>query len=164
MRVVGVRVAMDLFRHERHEARPLSMDVARSHALEPELQYLKERYSAEFKVALQESLSVLNDRQRAVVRLYFLEGMSAAAIGPIYRVSARTVQRWVASSQQLMLKETKRLLREKLDLGASQLESLMGLVLTDLDVSFSRLLGEKAGVETFSTSDSSVSTPSDGFL
>lgn len=158
LKVVGVRLAMDWVRNERKvEGRPLHQELVRAEALDPELQYIKERYRIEFKWTLQESLSVLSDRQGTIIRLYFLDGMSAAALGPIYRVSARTIQRWISSAQKLMLTKTRCLLGDKLDLGASQLDSLLGMLLSDLDISFHRLLpGDELGVGKGPSSISSL--------
>jgi RNA polymerase sigma-70 factor (ECF subfamily) len=58
----------------------------------------------------------------------------------MYGVSARSVQRWLAAIQAQLLAETKKIVQQRLSLSASELESLLGLVESQLAVSVFRLL------------------------
>jgi RNA polymerase sigma-70 factor (ECF subfamily) len=54
---------------------------------------------------------------------------------PEFDVSVRTVQRWLASAEQQLLAGVRQVLRERLELRASELDSLLGLVRSQLSVS-----------------------------
>ncbi|HUS66349.1 MAG TPA: sigma factor-like helix-turn-helix DNA-binding protein [Kofleriaceae bacterium] len=107
---------------------------------DPELEYLKTRYAAELGEALRTTLAALSARTASVLRLHYQEGVTVDAIGTMYRVSGRTVQRWLAEARATILAETGRLLKERLGVSQSQLDSLIGLVQSRLDISIYRHL------------------------
>ena len=107
---------------------------------DPELEYLKVRYAAELGEALRTTLAALSARTASVLRLHYQEGVTVDAIGTMYRVSGRTVQRWLAEARATILAETRRLLKERLGVSESQLDSLIGLVQSRLDISIYRHL------------------------
>jgi RNA polymerase sigma-70 factor (ECF subfamily) len=58
----------------------------------------------------------------------------------MYDVSARTVQRWLLDLREGLLKKTREGLRARLSLSPSELDSLLGLVDSQLQVSLYRVL------------------------
>jgi RNA polymerase sigma-70 factor, ECF subfamily len=86
------------------------------------------------------ALASLPSRDAAILRLHFLDGMSARAIGAVYRAHARTVQKWLALAHKQILATTRELLKERLKLDGDDLESLIELVRSQLAVSLSRVL------------------------
>jgi RNA polymerase sigma-70 factor (ECF subfamily) len=142
MRVVAIRTALDLARAEKPHA-PLDEDgplALASPAPDPELDYIKTRYRKEFKTAFQAALSQLEKRERNVLKLHFIDGLGIDEIGAFYRVHRATVARWLARVRQILLEQTRKALAEKLRLGESELESLMALVQSQLEVSIKRYL------------------------
>lgn len=142
LRIVAARLAGRLRRGAREEAAfdsesPLQL---RSPAPDPELAYLKTRYRAELEGAFRVTLAALPPRERTILRLHFLDGMNAQAIAAAYKVSKRTAERWIAQIREGILGETRRLLGEKLHMEPSQLDTLMGLVQSELDVNVSQIL------------------------
>lgn len=137
VRVAATRLALDLRRQKRPESGGDEDEVAslRAPGPDPELEYLKTRYATELGEALRATLDALSSRTANVLRLHYQEGMTVDAIGTMYRVSGRTVQRWLAEARRTILGETRRLLSERLGLDDSRLESLIGLVRSRLDVS-----------------------------
>ncbi len=115
-------------------------DSLRAPDQDPELEYLKTRYAAELGEALRTTLAALSSRTASVLRLHYQEGVTVDAIGTMYRVSGRTVQRWLAEARATILAETRRLLQERLGVTESQLDSLIGLVQSRLDISIYRHL------------------------
>lgn len=107
---------------------------------DPELAYLKRTYRAEFNAAFAQALTVLAPRQRNVLRLKFLDGLSIDQLGALYSVHRATAARWVAAAQEALLEETRRLLTERLRLTHTQLDSVLRLISSQLDVNLSRLL------------------------
>jgi RNA polymerase sigma-70 factor len=108
-------------------------------AADPEVGLLKARYTAELKTALEAAIATLDPKQRRVIRMYFLEGLTADTIAKLYRVHETTAGRWIEQARRTILEETKKSLRERL--GAEpELEGVMNLVETQFDVSFQRFL------------------------
>jgi RNA polymerase sigma-70 factor, ECF subfamily len=142
MRVVAIRTALDFARAEKPHA-PLDEDgplALASPAPDPELDYIKTRYRKEFKTAFQAALLQLEKRERNVLKLHFLDGLGIDEIGAFYRVHRATVARWLVRVRQILLEQTRKALAEKLRLGESELESLMNLVQSQLEVSIKRYL------------------------
>ena len=107
---------------------------------DPELAYLKRTYRAEFNDAFTQSLAVLATRQRNVLRLKYLDGMSIDQLGAVYGVHRASAARWVVAAQEALLKETRRRLTERLRLTGSQLDSVLRLISSQLDINLGRLL------------------------
>jgi RNA polymerase sigma-70 factor (ECF subfamily) len=143
VRVVAVRMASNLHRRTRRETLEDSDRWARSPAItpSPELQVLRERYRSDFEAALTHALQALSTRDRTVLRLHSLEGMSLDQIAQMYQVHRATAARWIASTRKALVDDTQRRIREALALSSGELQSLMAAVRSDLDVSLHRLLG-----------------------
>ncbi len=133
LRIVAVRLAVNLRKTLNGDAGsavdPTDLPMA---APDPEVGYLKARYGREFKGALAQTLARLSPRSASVLRLYFLQGLTARAIGTIHNVSDRTVHRWLTMTRQRVLSETHRRLRKRLDVSTSQLDSLIAVFYTEL--------------------------------
>jgi RNA polymerase sigma-70 factor (ECF subfamily) len=140
VRMTATRIAADL-RREGGRARGSESEALSDAAPDPELSYLKQRYGSEASKALSEAFAELSARDANLLRMYFLERTSATAMATMYAVSTRSIQRWLLASQEQLLAGTKRILQAKLALSTSELESLLGLVESQLGVSVYRLLG-----------------------
>lgn len=106
----------------------------------PELRYLKDRYRADFATAIGDAFLLLSSKQRNLLRLRHLQGLTDERIGALYRVHQSTVTRWMGGLHAELLRTTQRLLRERLGLSPEQLESLLGVVRSQLEVSLEGML------------------------
>jgi RNA polymerase sigma-70 factor (ECF subfamily) len=140
LRMVGTRCLLDLQRSRQGAERPLRELDSPAVATDPELDYLKLRYAAEFKQALEQALSELGAREVTLLKLSFIEQLSASAIAVMYNVSSRTVQRWLVDLREVLLSRTREGLKARLGLAPSELESLLGLVDSQLQLSLHRVL------------------------
>lgn len=142
VRVAATRIALNLRRGARREGRRApSVEEAVGAALD--LDYLKERYREPFAAALREALLDLPPHRRALLRLYHVEGLSLEAMAALYRVHLATVSRRLGRAREQVAEGATRRLRERLGASASEVESLVPLVLSRLEVSFERLLGDE---------------------
>lgn len=139
LRMVATRCLLDLKRGRQSKEQPLDLDSP-SIATDPELDYLKLRYASDFKIVLEAALSQLDARQVTLLKLSFIEQLSASAIGVMYSVSARSVQRWLVDIRESLLQSMREGLKQRLSLSPNELESLLGLVDSQLQVSLHRLL------------------------
>ena len=105
-----------------------------------ELDYLKGRYQAEFQQAMEDAIALLDAEQRKVLRLHFTDGLSIDRIGALLGVHRATAARWIRAASDAVRAETRRLLHERLKLSAGEIDSLAGLVQSQLHLSLGRLL------------------------
>lgn len=140
LRIAMTRAAIDL-RRRAEPIVPADDALAEPRAAnDPELAYLKEHYRRELGHAMRATLAALSDRESNVLWLRYYEGLSAEAIGATYRVSARTVQRWLDAAREHVLAETHKLLAERLHVEPSEIRAMIHMARSQLEVSFSRLL------------------------
>ncbi|MHB8876869.1 MAG: sigma-70 family RNA polymerase sigma factor [Myxococcaceae bacterium] len=142
LRASAIRTAISLRRGGKKEVALEDEAIAdwSTPVSDPELDFIKGRYRAEFGDAFRASLAGLTSQERNVLRLHLLDGLNIEQIGNLYGAHRATVARWIARSRETLLEQTKRHLGEKLSLGRAELESLMGLLRSQLDVSINRFL------------------------
>jgi RNA polymerase sigma-70 factor, ECF subfamily len=139
--VAALRVALNA---KRATARAPATDVLAEVAdrePDPELRHLKELYRSEFRDALAGALAALPDRQRAVLRLRFVDGLELAQIGRLYHVHESTASRWVAAALDAAGAAARERLIARLAVGAASADSIARMVASQLDLSIARLLG-----------------------
>lgn len=110
---------------------------------DPELALIKEKYRAPFRQALKEALSALPDRERLIMRLNLVSGMSVEGIGKMYGVSQSTASRWLARARECVIETAQRRLRGRLDVSPDEMRPLAALVVSQLDLSVSRVLRQQ---------------------
>jgi len=140
--VAAQRIALDL---RREAARSTGSDPGVDELLpaadHPEADYLRARYRAEFEAAVREAIVSLPDRDRLLLRLTTVSGLSHEQVANIYKVNQSTVTRWIGSAREQVLQSTERVMCGKLGVPRSELQSLAGLLLSRIDLSLSRVLG-----------------------
>lgn len=140
LRMIATRCLLDI-RRARNGEHALELDSP-GVATDPELDYLKLRYATDFKVALEAALSRLDARQITLLKLSFIEQLSASAIGVMYGVSSRTVQRWLVDLRDNVRVTTRQVLQARTAVTPSELDSLLGLVDSQLQLSLHRVLSK----------------------
>lgn len=145
--VVAQRTGLSLLRQEGSYARRVQVDEealaeAIPHGADPELDYLRVRYRAEFRDAFQAAVAGLTSRERVILRLFLVNGFSHEKIGAIYRVHQSTISRWIGNARDAIARDSQRFLLERLNVSPSEFESLAHLVGSQLDFSLARWLGE----------------------
>lgn len=109
-----------------------------------ELAHIKAQYRAEFKAAFEQTFHALSARDRTVLRLNCLDGLNIEQIGTLYGTHRATAARWIAGARDMLGRGTRDALRSRLRLNDSELESMVGLISSQLDVSLPRLLADDA--------------------
>jgi len=136
LRVVAIRSALRLRREQTKLAGdPESAGRPIFDPVDPELDYLKLRYRADYERAFQGALSKLSKRERLYLRLHYVDGLSLDKLGGLYRVHRSTIARRLAAHRQKLYETTRELLRERLRVSDSEFESLLALVRSQLAVS-----------------------------
>lgn len=107
---------------------------------DPELSRLKHLCRDAFKRAATEALAALEPRARLLLRQSLLDGVGAARLATMYGVHAATAYRWLEEARRELTRDTRRRLAASLQLDAVEIDRLLGLLESQLDVSVRRLL------------------------
>src|SRR5262249_39658610 len=97
----------------------------------------------EVKDAFKEAFAALSAAQRNLLRLYYLDGLTIDEIAAIKRIHRATVARRIAHCREQVATHTHQALVERLGISSSQVDSLMRLVRSHLDLSLDRWLGNR---------------------
>jgi len=101
---------------------------------------LKGRARESFRLAFETAVRSLEPRQRSLLRLHLIGGVTLEQLASMYNVHRATVVRWLAAARAELLEKTKQGIARDLEVGGAELESLMDTIQSRLDVSVERLL------------------------
>ncbi len=143
VRIIGVRIVGELAsqagRQELFDEPPETL--ARMLAPDdPEKDLLKEDSRQALASALRTALSVMPERERALLRLHHIHGLTMDRLATMYGEPRSSIARRVMQARERLLKLTRGELASRLKLEGSELESLLGLVRSRLDFSLHRLM------------------------
>ncbi len=110
---------------------------------DPELELIKRRYAKELGEAFARAAASLSPRERTLLRHALADGLSIDAIGTIYGVHRATAARWINGAREALQERVTRELAARLQVDRADLEHIVGLVRSRLDVSVRRCLGEE---------------------
>lgn len=94
--------------------------------------------------ALSDAMGQLSVRQRTLLRLHYVEGISADAIGKMYSVHRATTTRWLVDARERLLELVQSQLKSTLEVGTGSLESINRTLVGGLELSLPALLETKA--------------------
>jgi len=107
---------------------------------DPELGYLRTRYRATVDAALRAALAQLDDRDRALLRYLLIDGWSIDRVGKLYGVHRATAARWLADARDVLGAAIRAELSRRLQIAADEVDSIVRLVQSRVDLSLDRLL------------------------
>jgi RNA polymerase sigma-70 factor (ECF subfamily) len=137
IRVVAAREAGKTWRADT-AALPVDDDAlfdALAPPTDPVLSAVKRNAALAFKAAFVTSLGELERRDRTILRLHILDGLSIDEIAPMYSVHRATIARWIAAAKDLVLDKTRRALMRDLRIDAHEVDSLIQFVQSRIDLS-----------------------------
>lgn len=142
VKVVAVRIALDRLRRDRAEPTGAGEELERlaSPVDDPELHFLKAHYREAFRAAFARAVGGLERRDRNILRLHLVGGMTLEDVAKIYGVHRSTVVRGLHRTRKHLFTATRNALREDLDIDRDDFDSVMGLIRSRLDVSLGPLL------------------------
>lgn len=107
---------------------------------DPELGYLRTRYRATVDAALRAALAQLDDRGRALLRYQLIDGWSIDRVGKLYGVHRATAARWLADARDVLGSAIRSELAGRLQIADDEVDSIVRLVQSRVDLSLDRLL------------------------
>lgn len=146
VRVAATRAALDRVRAARREvpADDGLLDAAIAGG-DPSLDALKARARGAFRESFEAAVRSLGARERTLLRLHLLGGVTLERLAAMHGVHRATVVRWIAAAREDVLKATRAGMRARMALTDAELDALMGAAQSRLDLSVERLLRSQEG-------------------
>jgi len=144
VRSVAVRTCLNELRKGKREILADDDQLIAQHAIasdDPEIEYMQRTYSAEFRTAFGDALQTLGAREQTLLRYHHVDGLNIDEIGAIYRVHRVTAFRWLEKAKELLARSTLDTLRARLQLPASELDSVLRMIRSQIHLSLVRHLG-----------------------
>jgi len=111
-----------------------------SPASDPQLGYLRERYRPEVDAAMRAALSALSDQPRALLRYSVVDGWTIDRIGALYGIHRATAARRIAAAREELGGAIRAELAARLAISIGEVDSIVRLVQSRIEVSIERLL------------------------
>jgi RNA polymerase sigma-70 factor, ECF subfamily len=99
----------------------------------------------QFRAAFREAVQSLTSRERALLRLSLLDGLSIDEVAPMYGAHRATVARWLTAAKERLAAITRAKLSTALQLPEDDVERLLTSVQNGFELSLSRALRETQG-------------------
>jgi RNA polymerase sigma-70 factor, ECF subfamily len=145
VQVCAVRLALKLgAAHDRLASRDASvLEGLVAQDADQELLAAKAQYRDTFQSALEECFSALPSRQKTLLRMHFLDGMSIDEMGRVFHVHRATIARWLVAIRKEVLEQICRKISLNLRTSSSEFRSMVRMVHSDVRLSLHRILGEE---------------------
>ncbi len=147
VRAVAVRTCLNELRRGKHEVLAGDDQLIAQQAIpgnDPEIDYMKRTYSAEFKAAFTEALAAMPAREQTLLRYHHVDGLNIDEIGAIYRVHRVTAFRWLERAREQLVAATLESLRGRLRVSPTELQSVLRMIRSQVHLSLVRHLGGPA--------------------
>jgi len=113
-----------------------------------ELALLRARYSELFRQALSEALRELPARDRMLLQLNIIGGVSTVRIGKMYKVNQSTISRQLRQAAHKTFDAVKQKLQLKLGIVSDDVESLLAIVRSHMEMTLSVFEEPLLGADT----------------
>jgi RNA polymerase sigma-70 factor, ECF subfamily len=144
--VAATREALDLLRRKRDTHSGVDNDAPDVAPWDVGLELARAQYREAFRPAFEQAVAALTTRERSLLRMHLVGGVTLEDLSAAYNVHRATIVRWLAGARASILDGTKQRLQTALAIRADELESLMALAQSGLDVSVERLLRSDAEI------------------
>lgn len=112
-------------------------------ALDPETEYFKHLYRQHFEQALELASQQLEPSERNILRAYYVENLNVDQLAVAFGMHRATAARKVSRARERLLELTRASLQQRLTVSDAELESILRLIRSRLQVSIRRLLETK---------------------
>lgn len=139
VQVMATRLAIDRVRRDaRDEPLPDGDRLAALHDVE--LSLIKAQYRGAFAAGFAAAVAELPRRDRNLLRLHLLGGMTLEQLAQMYNVHRATVVRWLAAARAAVHDGTRAHVAATLHAPADELDEMFDLVRSRVELSIDRLL------------------------
>ena len=142
--VACMRVAISFGRAESAERRLREKAIAEVAGIDPEALLAKGEVRSAFESAVTDALAGLKSRERLILKLYLVSGMTIDAIGKSLGVTRQAVSKTIARAREQIITHVQKSVQQNLKITREDLSSVLRFVASQLDVSISRVLGKSS--------------------
>jgi RNA polymerase sigma-70 factor (ECF subfamily) len=135
VRSIGVRTGRRLAGLEQDNGSEEDLAELPGAVADPELELLRARYGLQVREAFRAAFAELAERERNVLRQYHIDGLTIDQLAALYQVNRATTARWVAGARLAIVTRTRKHLVERLGITATEVDSIIRLVRSQLAVS-----------------------------
>ena len=107
---------------------------------DPALVPLKEHCRAELKQAFTAALAALARRDRLLLRQHYVDRLTIEDVAALHRIHRSSAARWLAEAREALASATLREFRARLRVAEHEVDSLVQLVRSQLDITLERFL------------------------
>jgi RNA polymerase sigma-70 factor len=140
--VASMRVAIAFGRTESAERRLREKALAEASGVDPEALFAKDGLRDAFENAVTDALAHLKPRERLVMKLFLVSGMTLDAIGKSLGITRQAVSKTLARARATIVNRVEASVTQTLKMTKEDLTSVLRYVASQLDVSISRVLGK----------------------
>ncbi len=142
LRVIITRELVRLIDRDRRDANLASDAILRliSPTEGPELAVLREQYRGDVDAAIRTALGSLTESSRALLRYSVVDGWSIDRIGMLYGIHRATAARRIGQAREELAASIRTGLATRLGIAIDEVDSIVRMVQSRLDVSLERLL------------------------
>jgi RNA polymerase sigma-70 factor (ECF subfamily) len=146
VRAVAARAAIDLHRKGGHRELGATESLLETltDSADPEIEYLKRHYRDQFNRAFEAAVNALPARSRNYLRHAFIDRLTIDQVAALYGVHRATAARRLAAARDALLAATRTALIEQLEIGETELDSIMRLIGSRFEVSVQRIFAGDA--------------------
>jgi len=140
VQVTATRAALD---HLRHASREVELPARREQIASTDvaLALIKAQYRTAFSTGFAAAIAGAPRRDRNLLRLHFLGGVTLESLAQMYNVHRATIVRWLAAAREAVFAATRRHVETELRAPPSELDEMFQLVQSRVELSMDRLLG-----------------------
>jgi RNA polymerase sigma-70 factor len=101
---------------------------------DPQLEAMRTQYGERFREAMRGAVEALPASTRLELKQYYFEGLGVEELGALYRVAPSTISRRLAKARTELADRTRERLQQQLGIGADEVESILRLIHSQLDL------------------------------
>ncbi|MDQ3367290.1 MAG: sigma-70 family RNA polymerase sigma factor [Myxococcota bacterium] len=143
VRIAAMRIAMNLLRDRRRNVLiddESFFDTIQGGEAERRSGF---RYADACADAMRVAFAALTARERNLLRMHHLHGLTLDELAPSLRVHRATVARWLVQAREHLLAETRAGLRARLAAGDETVDSILRELAGQIDISVRRMLADE---------------------
>jgi RNA polymerase sigma-70 factor (ECF subfamily) len=143
LRVTATRLFLDLGKRKDRARELPARDSGIRTLCDPAdlgLELIKQEYRAAVRVAIEEAARELEPSDRHVLRQHFVAGLTIDELAVALGIHRATAARRIVKARERLAASARQGISAKLDISSHELSEMLGLVISRLDVSISRML------------------------
>ena len=138
VQVTATRSAIDWIRHEQREVELPAKELVGPGNVE--LSLIKAQYREAFSAGFARAVAAASRRDRNLLRLHFLGGVTLEQLAQMYGVHRATVVRWLAAAREAVFGATREHVAQTIGAPSDELDEMFELVKSRVELSVERLL------------------------